>query len=56
MSDAPKFIAITATASEIIALDADGRVWRYIPAQEKRFAFWTKLTDHRADPAEGKGR
>lgn len=62
----PKFIQLAATCDPsrvpvetvIVALDENGRVWKYCPEVKReppsktRFAFWTKLTDHRADPAE----
>lgn len=60
----PKFIQLATTCDPsripvetvIVALDENGRVWKYCPEVNKggkiRFAFWTKLTDHRADPAE----
>lgn len=53
--DNPKFIQITASQGVVYALDASGGVWKYIPAVgSERFAFWTKFTSHRADPADKK--
>lgn len=54
----PKFIQITAAHGKLYALDADGDVWVYYPAQMKkyadtakpktRYAFWGRITSHRA--------
>ena len=51
-----KFIQLAVNSETIVALDEDGRVWTYHKAIEDhgptRFAFWSKLTDHRSDPAK----
>lgn len=55
-----KFIQIAGVDNELYALDEDGVVWKYFPAKPEirnscggiavkgRFAFWGKLTQHRA--------
>lgn len=57
--DKPKFINITTTDFDLFALDESGEVWKYYPERKPktfsitdkgRFAFWGKLTSHRADP------
>lgn len=57
----PKFIQIACTSKNLYALDEEGRVWRYVPqvkpedvralpaGAKARFAFWTRLTAHRAE-------
>ncbi len=55
------FVQITSVDGLLYALDRSGRVWRYVPAESQvqhierapkkskpRYAFWTRLTDHRA--------
>lgn len=52
-----RFVAIAADGPDPLALDDEGRVWRYIPAdsQQSRHAFWSPLTTHRAAlPNQGK--
>ncbi len=50
-----EFRMIACSDREVYALDRDGRVWKYIPArgatphQKERYAFWTRLTDYRAE-------
>ena len=45
------FRMIACSDTELFALDKNGRVWKYLPARDtepKHYAFWTRLTDHRA--------
>ena len=50
----PPFIFIACGPNEAVyGLDGAGRVWKYIPKTDRRFAFWTRLTDHRAGEAKG---
>ena len=48
-----RFVQIAASVNELFALDANGRVYKYVPAREEidgpgvRFAFWSQLTDHK---------
>ena len=50
MSTVPKFIQLTAYTSGLFALDESGQVWKYHPENkaEARYAFWGRLTAHRA--------
>lgn len=48
------FMFIAADNGTLYGLDRAGRVWKYIPKTDRRFAFWTRLTDHRAT-GEAKG-
>lgn len=59
------FVQIAAAGDgDLYALDGRGGVWRYCPevktGTEKgvktRFAFWSKLTGHRSDPADSPSR
>lgn len=45
-----KFVQLTDGPRGLHALGADGGVYRYIPEDKskRRFAFWSRLTDHRA--------
>jgi len=43
-----KFIQITGVGNKLYALDENGLVWKYNPATEDRYAFWGKITNHRA--------
>lgn len=47
-----KFIQITNGTGGLYALDENGHVWKYHPhtPNSQRFAFWGKVTAHRADP------
>lgn len=62
MPSPAKFVQITCTArSNVFALDEDGNVWHYIPFRpgkenggKGRFAFWSKMTSYRRDPAQKK--
>ena len=45
----PNELALTqiavSTKGLLYGLDADGKVWKYVPAvEDKHFAFWTRLT------------
>lgn len=61
--DPDRFVSLAVAVDQqtgenrLYAVDAKGGVWRYCPEvrvgdRPKRFAFWTKLTSHRADPRE----
>ena len=44
----PAFIFIACGPNETLyGLDGAGRVWKYILKNDRRFAFWIKLTDQR---------
>ena len=45
-----RFVQIAAGPTWLYALDSDGVVWKYYPQEGQRFAFWGKLTTHRAKP------
>lgn len=45
----PQFVQLTSDQSGLYALDVDGGVWSYHPANGQRFAFWSHLTAHRVD-------
>jgi len=47
-SDPPQFVQIMGVGGSLHALDEEGRVWKYTPAQNDNFAFWGQLTNHRA--------
>jgi len=61
MIGTPKFIQISCGSGKnsLFALDEEGKVWRYVPANTTKkfedrepgrgehFAFWSKLTDKR---------
>lgn len=46
-TDAP-FVQLAGAGDTLYALDRDARVWKYVPAEGTRYAFWTRLTNHRA--------
>lgn len=53
----PKFIQIAAGTDSrrpLFAIDEEGAVWHYIPADNAkgRYAFWSKLTGHRRNAAD----
>ena len=59
MTEQSKFIQISSTnlhsGADLYALDEEGVVWKYHPYScgsdgTERFAFWGKITSHRADP------
>lgn len=44
-----RLVQITATADELFGLTEDGKVFRYVKASDKRYAFWTALTTYGVD-------
>lgn len=55
----PKFVQITAANLAnrhvgLYALDEEGGVWHYMAADNEKgqYAFWTKLTGYRRNPAD----
>lgn len=50
----PKFVQLIVHDGSLHALDEHGGVHKYCPADERRFAFWTKYTDYRVDPKKKK--
>ena len=51
MNSVSKFIQILEVNRKLHALDEDGAVWIYHPAEGEKFAGWFKLTEHRVDTA-----
>jgi hypothetical protein len=49
MSDDVRWKMIAASGNCLFALDARGDVYKYIPKDGSRFAFWTRLTNHKAE-------
>ncbi len=49
MSDDARWKMIAASGNCLFALDTRGEVYKYKPATEKRYAFWTRLTNYKAE-------
>ncbi len=49
MSDDARWKMIAASGNCLFALDTRGDVYKYIPKDGSRYAFWTRLTNHKAE-------